>query len=580
MTTPQTGTSAPVTQRKPLRLWPGVVLAVLLVVLRFIFPLLGREFIGLGVMGGMLCALLVLLWWLFFSRAPWLERLGALALITVAMFGTWQILHESIRGGMMGMMFGIYTIPILCLGLVAWAAATRQLESGPRRAWLVAMVVLVCGGFALIRTGGISGDAGADLHWRWTETPEDRLLARKGPDPAGLASADAGSDSGAEWPGFRGPARDSVVRGVRIRTEWAASPPEEMWRRPIGPAWSSFAVDGDLLYTQEQRGDDEVVACYKVSTGEPVWMHRDATRFYESNAGAGPRGTPTLSDGRVYSLGGTGLLNALDAGNGEVVWTRNAATDTGGKVPHWGFSSSPLVVGDVVIVYAGGLAGFDRATGTPRWVGEASGVSYSSPHLVTIDGVTQILQLSGDKVTSVAPEDGKVLWQHPLPSGARIVQPAQTPEGDLLIHDSEYDGTGLRRVAVKHEQGAWTVQERWVTTALRPYYNDFVVHKGHAFGFDGSMLACIEIQNGQRKWKGGRYGHGQLVLLADQDLLLVLSEKGELALVEANPDTFKELARLPAIEGKTWNHPVLAGDELLVRNAQEMAAFRLSLAEN
>jgi outer membrane protein assembly factor BamB len=181
----------------------------------------------------------------------------------------------------------------------------------------------------------------------------------------GLARAD---DS---WPGFRGPHRDSIIRGAKIETDWAKSPPVALWRRPIGPGWSSFAVQGDRLYTQEQRGDDEIVACYKVSTGEPVWSHKDAVRFYESNGGAGPRATPTLHHGRVYSFGATGILNALDAATGSVVWSRNAASDTNRQLPIWGFTSSPLVVGDVVIVAVSGtLAGYDAATGgKPRWIG-------------------------------------------------------------------------------------------------------------------------------------------------------------------------------------------------------------------
>ena len=334
---------------------------------------------------------------------------------------------------------------------------------------------------------------------------------------------------------------------------------------------------GDLLYTQEQRGDDEVVACYNATTGEPVWRHRDATRFWESMGGAGPRGTPTLSDGRVYTFGATGILNVLDAANGTVAWSRNAAADTDTKVPYWGFASSPLVVDDLVIVAVeGALVGYDLATGDPRWFGPNGGAGYSSPHRLTIDGVAQILLMSAAGATSVAPANGKLLWEHPWPGGTRIVQPALIAGGDILI--SRGDTTGMRRIAVARGPGGWTIEERWTSVRLKPFFNDFVVNEGHAFGFDGRILACIDVEDGKRKWKGGRYGSGQLVLLPDQDLLLVVSEEGELALVSATPDQFTELARFPAIEGKTWNHPVLVGDVLLVRNGQEMAAFRMPLA--
>jgi outer membrane protein assembly factor BamB len=366
-----------------------------------------------------------------------------------------------------------------------------------------------------------------------------------------------------------------VIRGERIATDWSASPPALLWRRPIGPGWSSFAVRGDLLYTQEQRGEDEVVACYRVSSGEPVWMHRDAVRFWESNGGAGPRATPTLSGDRVYAFGATGILNALDARTGSVIWTRHAASDTGKAVPDWGFTSSPLVIDDVVIVHAGALVAYDRVTGDRRWIGPSKGGSYSSPHLVTIDGVPQVLMMSGAGAISLAPADGALLWEHAWPA-SRIVQPAVTEDGSLLINASGTAGIATRRLAVAHGPGGWTVGERWTSRGLKPYFNDFVVHRGHAYGFDGSILACIDLQDGERKWKGGRFGHGQLVLLPDQDLLLVLSEDGELALVRAAPDRFTEVARFQALEGKTWNHPVLVGGVLLVRNGEEMAAFRLS----
>ena len=349
-----------------------------------------------------------------------------------------------------------------------------------------------------------------------------------------------------------------------------------LWRRPVGPGASSFAVGNGLLYTQEQVGDDEAVTCYALDTGELVWMHRDKARFWDSHVGPGPRATPTLSEDRVYALGATGILNALDASDGTVVWSRNAATDTGTTVPDWGFAGSPLAVGDLVVVAVSGtLAAYDQATGEPRWFGPPGLGSYSSPHPLMIDGEPQVLLMSSSGLTSVAPRDGRVLWDHAWPGGDRIVQPAAVREGGLLV--VEGSGFSLRRIAVTRDDGKWNVAERWESTRLKPYFNDFVVHERHAFGFDGSILACIDLDDGRRKWKGGRYGHGQLLLLADQDLLLVMSESGELVTVAATPDRFEEIARHPGIEGKTWNHPALAGDILLARNSEVAAAFQLAL---
>jgi outer membrane protein assembly factor BamB len=604
------------TSQKPLRVWPGVA-AVVALCLLWLVPFVVPDTAIVPMFGGLACGLAVLVWWLFFSRAPWVERVGAIVLMVVAIIATKRFVHESIAGGGMGMLLYVYAIPVLSLALVVWAVASRRLSlsSGPRRASLVVAILLACGVFTLLRTGGIDGEGDSDLHWRWTPTPEQRLLAQAGneplaPPPAAAAapaetpsptpaseqpasptpaispeksSADPeGTTTAANWSGFRGPKRDGVIHsvgGVRIQTDWSQSKPVELWRRPVGPGWSSFSVRGNHFYTQEQRGDDEIVACYNLTTGEPVWRHRDAARFYESNAGAGPRATPTLSNGRVYAFGATGILSALNARDGSVVWSRNAASDTRTKAPMWGFASSPLVVGDAVVVAASGvLAAYDIATGNPRWQGPADKGGYSSPQLVTINGVAQILLLNGEGATSVAPADGKLLWKHEW-AGDGIVQPFVIAGSDVLLGSgSGMAAVGLRRVAVVRGDAGWSVEEQWTSNGLKPYYNDFVVHKGHAFGFDGSILACVNLEDGKRKWKGGRYGHGQIILLPDQDLLLALSEEGELALVKATPDQFAEVARFKAIEGKTWNHPVLVGDVLLARNSEEMAAFRLPVA--
>lgn len=564
--------------RKPVRLWPGVAILALqwtaIIVIYLIMPEPGFIPVLAGFIGGVL----LLIWWLFFSRALWVERIGIILLMVLAVMVTKRLVHPSISGGGMGMLMPILTVPFLSIALVASVAAGRRLATWPRRGVMAAAVLVACAVLMPIRTGGITTRGSQDLHWRWTMTPEERLLTQTeepAPPAANLASTSAGSQP--QWPGFRGSNRDSVLRGVQIETNWAQKPPVEIWRRPVGPGWSSFSVSGKYFFTQEQRGDNEVVSCYEIATGKPVWRHNDAARFYESNAGAGPRGTPTLSNGRVYTIGATGIVNALDASNGAVIWTRNAANDTNAKIPHWGFASSPLIVNDTVIVATSGvLAAYDAANGNPRWVGPAGKGGYSSPHLATLDGVEQVLFMNGEGVMSVAAADGKLLWKHAWSSDG-IVQPALSTDGGVLIGSgSGMANVGLVNVAVAHQDGAWTTKERWKSEGLMPYFNDFVILKDHAYGFDGSGLACIDLKTGTAKWASERYANGQVILLADQELLLVLSEKGELALAKATPDQFVEVAKFQALQGKTWNHPVVAGDTLLVRNSEQMAAYRLT----
>ncbi len=560
--------------RKSLRLWPGVIAVALQWLGWFLLPAVLPQAAFIGLLMGVLGGLAILLWWLLFSRAPWVERIGAPLLIVGALILTKRLVHPSIAGGAMGNLLYVLAIPVFGLALVAWAVVTRRFTTGARRVALLATILLGCSVFLLIRTGGLTAEFDNDFHWRWSKTPEQRLLAQASEETAAPANAPAPATAESGWSGFRGPQRDSTVHGVRIKSDWSASQPVELWRRPVGPAWSSFAVYNGRLYTQEQRGEEEIVACHDLSTGKPVWKHSDRARFYESNAGAGPRATPALSNGRVYTQGATGIVNVLDAATGAVVWTRNAVNDTGAKVPGWGIAGSPLVINDLVIVAASGnLVAYDLASGKPRWQGPTGGSGYSSPQLVTIGGVQQVVLLNSNGAISVSPADGKVLWEHKW-EGVPIVQPGVAPNGDLLLSVSE--SSGLRRLAVAQQAGSWTVQERWTTEDINPWFNDFVVHNGHAYGFNGSSLVCVNLEDGKLKWKGKRYGYGQLILLPEQDMLLILSEQGELALAKAASDQFTELARFPALEGKTWNHPVLVGNVLLVRNDHEMAAFRLT----
>ncbi len=564
--------------RVEFRVWPGVVAVVLQWFLWVGLQRIVPEAAIIGMMGGLLGGgLAVLVWWAFFSRVPHLERWGAIVVMIAAVAGTRRFLDSSIALAGMGKLFYFFVVPVLCLALVVWAVACRHLADGPRRLALVAAIMAACGVFVCLRTEGVTGGFKSQFAWRWAKTSEEKLLDRAGAEPtAALPSAMATARAGGDWPGFRGPNRDAVVSGVRIKTDWTSTPPKELWRRAVGPGWSSVAVHGGLLYTQEQRGEFEVVACYDVATGKPVWTHRDATRFYESNGGAGPRGTPTVHEGRVYALGATGILNALDAASGALVWTRNAAANTGAKIPGWGFAGSPLVSGDAVIVAASGrLAAYSLANGELRWLGPKGDEGYSSPHLATIGGVAQVLLLSGGGVASVAPSDGKVLWTHAW-KGFASLQPTLTGDGGVLISTaSPGGGIGTRRLAVAQGAGGWTAKEVWTSSGLKPYFNDTVVHDGYAYGYDNGILSCIDLRDGTRKWKGGRYGFGQLVLLSEQGLLLVVSEEGELALVAAAPGQFTEMARFPAMTDKTWNHPVVAGDLLVVRNGREMVAFRL-----
>jgi len=563
--------SAPISPPS-LRLWPGILIVCLQWLLRFAIAPIWPDALPVGVFGAMGCALLIWVWWAFVSRAPIFERWFAIVAMLGGLAAAPSLLHESVATSMMGLMFFVYATPPLCLAFVAWAFLTKTMPKPKRAVTLVTVVIVACSPWTLIRTEGFNSELNQQFAWRWSDSREDKLgtLAAQG-----AAQNLANDNTKVSWPGFRGANRDNRITGSNIASSWSDDEkPVEIWRRPVGPAWSSFSVAGEYLFTQEQRGENEVVSCYKLSSGEAVWTREDATRFWEANAGPGPRATPTYHAGRLYTLGANGTVNALDAADGALVWTRDLTADSGVAVPGWGFSGSPLLIEDALVVAAAGkLVGYNRDSGDLLWQGPNGMDGYSSPHLVTLSNVPQVLLASRNGLVSVEANSGKLLWNHDWPGGSRIVQPALLSSGDILL--SRGEKSGMARIRAYLTDGEWKTEEVWRTNRLKPYFSDFVVRDDSVYGFDGSYLVCMDVATGDRIWRGGRYGSGQVLLLEDQDLLLVVSEKGEVALVRASSSAFEERGRFQAIEGKTWNHPVLVGDTLLVRNDTEMAAFRL-----
>jgi outer membrane protein assembly factor BamB len=530
--------------------------------------------------GPMAGAVLILVWWMFASRFPWRVRWAGLAGMIVGMAAAFTLGHPSMRMG-----FVIVGLPVSLTASVL-AAVVGSFLGNRAAGVLVPIAALgVWAFFACLRLDGIDGSIHSSVSFRWVPTAEDRYLAARANQvtsqstslPATLPAAVVLTDG--DWPGFRGAGRDGKLSGVRISTNWDQQPPRLLWRRLIGPGWSSCCVIGDRLFTQEQRGVDEVVVCLNFGTGQELWAHKDRARFAEAMGGAGPRATPTFADGKLYALGASGILNCLDPLTGNVIWTRNVATDTAAPTPQWGFSASPLVFAGLVTVITGGpgksLTAYDANTGAPAWaVGD--GWSYASPQVSRLAGVDSLLLVTARGVSGFDPLKGQLLWQHDFPIGAanRCVQPALVSDHEFLLGAAF--GIGTRRVSITSDGGGWKTQAVWTTRKLKPYYNDMVVHKGRVYGFDGSAFVCFDPESGESNWRAGGYGNGQVLLLADQDLLLVLSEQGNAALVEARPDTYHEIGRFQAIDGKTWNHPVIAHNNLVVRNGQEIACYQVN----
>ena len=556
---------------KPVRVWPAVVVALVywihqIYVAQSDMPMFSR-FMSKS-MGGLAFLVVFLILWLSNGTVRGKIRLAGLGLFLVGLPLAILAAHRSFEP----IGFMMTAVPTALTVWTAWLIFHRFQGAHLAHVSLATAVLLPLVYADLFRFEGLDGRLRPSLPWRWETTDEQAFLSSKAAK-AEVASRTWTARPG-DWTDFRGPQRDGAARGVRIATDLAAAPPEMLWRQRVGPGWSSMIVVDGFLVTQEQRLESEAIVCYDAETGKEVWAHLTSARFTEGVSGPGPRATPTFHNGRIYALGAKGTLTCLEAATGTPLWSVELSKET----PMWGLSASPIVVDGKVVVFVGGpnargAVALDAATGKEIWARDGGKESYCSAHLVTIRTKPQILMHDNKRLAALSITDGAVLWERPGENENIIpmIQPHQMDAGLLLVSS----GQDLTLLDVVEEGGKWTATEKWTTKRFKPSFNDFVVHDGHAYGLDDGILSCVNLKTGERVWKKGRYGSGQVMLIADQGALLILSEKGELAVVDAKPQEPGEPALFPAIAGKTWNHPALVKDRLYVRNATEMACYRL-----
>jgi outer membrane protein assembly factor BamB len=380
------------------------------------------------------------------------------------------------------------------------------------------------------------------------------------------------------WTAFRGPNRDGHYDGRPILTNWPKEGLRLEWRQPVGGGYSSFSVAGGRAFTIEQRRDYETVTAYAITDGRELWTNGWPDRFFEAIGGEGPRATPTYDDGRLYAMGGTGDLRCLEADSGKVIWRRNIIADARADVPTYGASVSPLIVNEEIIVLPGGtngqsVAALNKLTGAPIWQSQSERQAYTSPMLVTLAGQQQLLVVSTRSVMGLAPEDGRLLWHQPwiVDNDNAIAQPVMLGPNRFLL--SAGYGKGCTAYELSQTNGRFFAVALWHNSYLKNKFSSSVFFQGCIYGLDDETLTCLDAETGERKWREGHYGYGQLLLARDQ--LVILSASGELALVKASPSQYQELARFQAIQGKTWNQPAISDGKIFVRNSVEMACFAI-----
>lgn len=425
---------------------------------------------------------------------------------------------------------------------------------------------------ATVEIREVSGDVVPILAWRWSKPPEERLA-----NSDKLGQVTLKESTTPSYPHFLGPAGNGILEGPALDSDWEGQPPQEQWRIEIGSGWAGFSIVGNLALTLEQRGAKEMTTCYNLSDGTLIWSQGQEGRYDSTIGGDGPRSTPTIDGDNVYTMGALGRLSCMVLTSGALLWTHDLAAEFGARQPDWGFAGSPLVHENMVMVNAGGdenrlLLAFDKTSGDLLWSSGNDLPGYSTPQLRTLAGMQTVIMLNGGSVTFHHPEDGRELLNLPWKKGQpNVANPLVLP-GDRILVSSGY-GVGAAMFKITADGAKLNGTQEWKNLRLKAKFANYVFRGDHLFGLDDGILTCVSWADGKRVWKGGRYGHGQLLLVDDK--LLLQTEKGELILLEANPQERIELARFPVLNGKAWNTMAMSGNLLLMRNHREAVCLRL-----
>ena len=384
------------------------------------------------------------------------------------------------------------------------------------------------------------------------------------------------------WVGFRGPFRTGVVPDQKLNADWSTNPPVELWRKPSGEGWSSVAISGNRIFGHEQRGPDETVFCLDRATGKEIWSHGNKARMPDGENGVGPRATPTTDGKTVVTVGATGIVNALNAENGDVIWTVNIAEKLGGVVPREGVCSSPLLTDDGVVVFVprcknGGVCSLNLETGDLNWQSGKGLMSNSSPIMAEFAGQSQLLFASDVGVESFDPNTGQELWTYLSDSdnSARYLEPCVLSDNSFLLLTGL--DLGFERVVVTKSESIWTTKQAWHSNDFQCYLHGVFIHDGFLYSVEDRINVGVELKTGIQKWKGGRSG-GQSLLFPSSGHILTLSKSGDLVVQTVDSQRFVEAAKFPAIEGKCLGHPAYFDGHLVVRNENEIACFKLNVA--